>query len=123
MQAPWKQDQSVICVQFVQSGDRESTPPVMAAIQTMPKISSRKPTTRATAAIYDAPPSALLISQSVSTAVAPWKAYQGMNLGLNAETFLRKTSAMMERIQAAETSQHRMPPIHHHMLRISSFRC
>jgi hypothetical protein len=43
----------------------------MAAIQTMPKIMSRKPTAFDSAAIYDAPPSALLISQSVSTAATP----------------------------------------------------
>jgi hypothetical protein len=71
MHAPWKPDQSVIVIQLLQSGDWESTPPVMAAIQTMPKIMSRKPTAFDSAAIYDAPPSALLISQSVSTAVTP----------------------------------------------------
>ncbi|MDF2630913.1 MAG: hypothetical protein K0R39_4744 [Symbiobacteriaceae bacterium] len=48
---PWKQDQSATFVQSDQSGDRESTPPVIAAIQTMPNASNRKPSTRARAAI------------------------------------------------------------------------
>ncbi len=50
------------------------------------------------------------------TAVAPWKRYQGITLGLRGELFPRNTSAMIEKIQAAETSQTMIAPIHHSMV-------
>ncbi len=52
---------------------------------------------------------------SASTAVAPWKAYQGITLAPNTEDLPRNTSAIMERIQTAETSQTSPAATHHNI--------
>ncbi len=56
------------------------------------------------------------IMKITRTAVAPWKRYHGSTLGLRNELLPRTTSAIMEKIQAAETSQTRIAPMTHNMI-------
>lgn len=65
-------------------------------------------------------PIALTTSHSTSTAVTPWKPYQGSTFALKAEDLPRNTSAMIERIQPADTS-HTIAAAIHQSIRLHSF--
>lgn len=58
---------------------------------------------------------ALITRNRARIAVAPWKAYQGNTLTLRADDLRRNTSAMIEKIQAADIIHTTAAPIHHNM--------
>lgn len=60
-------------------------------------------------------PNALPMRNRASTAVTPWKPYQGITLAPKTEDLPRNTSAMMAKIQAAETSQTNPAATHHNI--------